>query len=442
MRANEKDCTQPTICSGLASKHVSGLVTTLDTNVKIVVAVDKSDHEFIYSVSSGKAGNDQLDKHVSSPEELDSESTIEEQFRDQHDVASTFDLIHEDFSEIQEEFQQLFGQMAPFDSLPKVGEMEMPTSNQVKRQQTEDNLNKCTDFFEMRKKKLAEELLLLKLNDIGVDPLTPQNCFEAYGYKRQQTEDNLETTAALCTEASLKAYGDNTYQYEKENFSKEANKVSQFSLKTPQQILTQPSQEEIFNKSPLNFTKESPKRKIVNVNQKTLGQVLEILFSQSSETLGFELFKFNFNANQIENAAKIKNNTIERDFFHISFVSAVLNSEKNCLETARKMNIDKLYVQAKDENVSFSRFQAWVAAKLSENILTVAQDSLRKNRLLLMSGSMLKPDLPTLETPVEKIKLLLPPKQILVTKVDDLRDKSTLNLSKHMKLPAKAFSAG
>ena len=63
--------------------------------------------------------------------------------------------------------------MAPFDSLPKVGEMEMPTSNQVKRQQTEDNLNKCTDFFEMRKKKLAEELLLLKLNDIGVDPLTP-----------------------------------------------------------------------------------------------------------------------------------------------------------------------------------------------------------------------------------------------------------------------------
>jgi len=59
-----------------------------------------------------------------------------------------------------------------------------------------------------------------------------------------------------------------------------------------------------------------------------------------------------------------------------------------------------------------------------------------------MSGSMLKPDLPTLETPVEKIKLLLPPKQILVTKVDDLRDKSTLNLSKHMKLPAKAFSAG
>ena len=84
--------------------------------------------------------------------------------------------------------------------------------------------------------------------------------------------------------------------------------------------------------------------------------MLEILFSQSSETLGFELFKFNFNANQIENVAKIKNLSIERDFFHISFVSAVLNSEQDCFETACKMNIDKLYVQAKDENVSFSRF--------------------------------------------------------------------------------------
>ena len=80
--------------------------------------------------------------------------------------------------------------------------------------------------------------------------------------------------------------------------------------------------------------------------------MLEILFSQSSETLSLDLFEFY--ANQIENASKIKKLTIERDFFHISFVSAVLNSEHNCLEIACKMNIDKLYVQAKDEKVSFS----------------------------------------------------------------------------------------
>ena len=62
MRANEKVCTQSVICSGLTSKRESGLGTTLDTNVKLVIAVDKSDNDFIYSVSSGKAGNDQLDQ--------------------------------------------------------------------------------------------------------------------------------------------------------------------------------------------------------------------------------------------------------------------------------------------------------------------------------------------------------------------------------------------
>jgi hypothetical protein len=50
----------------------------------------------------------------------------------------------------------------------------------------------------------------------------------------------------------------------------------------------------------------------------------------------------------------------------------VLNSEQNCLEAASNMNIDKLYNQAKEENVSFSGFQAWVAAKLSENMRNFA----------------------------------------------------------------------
>jgi hypothetical protein len=56
------------------------------------------------------------------------------------------------------------------------------------------------------------------------------------------------------------------------------------------------------------------------------------------------------------------------------------------------------------------------------------------------ADSMLKPDLPTLETPVEKIKLPLPPKQMMATKLDDLLGKRTLNLTKLQKLPAKALS--
>jgi hypothetical protein len=57
-----------------------------------------------------------------------------------------------------------------------------------------------------------------------------------------------------------------------------------------------------------------------------------------------------------------------------------------------------------------------------------------------MSGGMLKPDLPTFETPIRKGKLLLTPKQIMATKVDDLLGKSTLNLTRLQKLPAKALS--
>jgi hypothetical protein len=43
--------------SGLAGKRGSGLEITLNTSERIA-ADDKSDHDFIYSVSSSKTGND------------------------------------------------------------------------------------------------------------------------------------------------------------------------------------------------------------------------------------------------------------------------------------------------------------------------------------------------------------------------------------------------
>ena len=86
------------------------------------------------------------------------------------------------------------------------------------------------------------------MNDLGVDQFTPEKC----------------------TESSLKAYGDNTYQSDKKSRFIVAKKVSHFGLKTPQQNLNQPSEEELFNKSPLNFTKESPKCERVSVNQENL----------------------------------------------------------------------------------------------------------------------------------------------------------------------------
>ena len=59
-----------------------------------------------------------------------------------------------------------------------------------------------------------------------------------------------------------------------------------------------------------------------------------------------------------------------------------------------------------------------------------------------MSGSMLKPNLSFLETPVGKGKLEINYRRrhSINTKVDDLLGKSTLNLTKLQKLPAKALS--
>jgi hypothetical protein len=108
LRTKEKDCTQPIFYPGLAGKYGSGLGKTLDTNEQIIADdgpyTKKLDHELNYSKSS----SDDLDQCVSSSEELDSEASVGEDGSEQ-DVASAFDRIHEDFSEIQEEFSQLFG---------------------------------------------------------------------------------------------------------------------------------------------------------------------------------------------------------------------------------------------------------------------------------------------------------------------------------------------
>ena len=67
----------------------------------------------------------------------------------EQDVASAFSPIREDFSDIHDEFNQLMAQMTPCTQLPKV-----EIFNEIKRYQTDRN-------FEVRKKKLAEELKLL-----------------------------------------------------------------------------------------------------------------------------------------------------------------------------------------------------------------------------------------------------------------------------------------
>ena len=60
LRAEEKQSTQPVLCSGCTGKREPASASTLETS-KQLVANDKSDHEINYSVSSDEAEDLSLD---------------------------------------------------------------------------------------------------------------------------------------------------------------------------------------------------------------------------------------------------------------------------------------------------------------------------------------------------------------------------------------------